>query len=1157
MSQVEDQKKALKNKITNVAEKVSDEKYYVEGEDYEMMARRVGGFIGAAEDSIDNMKYWGNEFTNLIQAKKLIPAGRILANAGTYFELLNDKQREYLKDYIEKYHPHELRCGQMLNCYVLPVEDSKHGPGSIYESLEDAADITAMEGGVGENFSNLRPAGSPIRGNPKYKSSGPLAFMNIYNASSVGMKQGGGRRGANMAILDCDHPDIFEFIHCKDDENKMTNYNISVGIYDSFMEACEKDTMWSLQFGGKEYDKVPARKLLRELSHHAWEKVSKGGGGGEPGFVFLDNAAKTWPFPKVKPKATNPCVTADTWVMTSEGPRMVRDLIGTPFKARVHGCHYDTISEGFWKTGKKDVYLLETHEGHSLKLTEDHEVYSADSDKIKAKDLVEGQPIMLDHAQKNISWNGGGSFEEGYLIGMLVGDGTFMGGPNKKNAVLSTWYGQNEEDVTSGVRKVMDYIENIMENMPHRSDWTSWKKCTDRNEYRISHMALTMLADKYGIIPNEKMIGEKIEMASSEFQKGFLSGFFDADGTVQSIAEGSHNNEVRLPQSNMRRLVTVQRMLHRFGIISKIYQDRQNTGDITVGGKLYEAQHELSISKSNVIRFSEAIGFIDSDKQMKLDNAIESWTKGPYREKYVTRFKSLTKIGCEDVYDVTIDKIHKFNANGMIISNCGEQFLDPYEACCLAAMNLYAYIYFIDGVAKFDMHQFKLDIYKAIRFLDNVLDLNNYPLKYRNDICRDISMRHRRIGLGIMGLADVLMVLGFGYDTDQALGWVDMVMGEFAKAAHGSSVQLAHEKSPFIDHMEAREEFQNRRNCAVTTIAPTGTTSMIIGVNGGCEPFYGLVMQKNTTDGSGNVYYMVSEQFRYLCDRFGVELTEARLEQIYKNRGSVQGLDWVPEGVKKVARTTMDIDAAAHVKMQCVLQKHIENSISKTVNLPKEATVEDVENSIFALWRGGAKGGTIYRDGSRDLQILNVGSNTATKEPASVDEIDMENRPDVLHGNTHRVKANLLHGPENAYVTINELKGKPVEVFIHAANEQQMDSFLDFLMHNGVRPDVAQLILSKVSQMAKDNLGLTTRMVSLALRYNVPLVAVIRQLRKININDLYSLHKKLAHILAGYLESETPYDICQNLVDGEKCGGTLVFQESCLRCIKCYDSKCS
>lgn len=1146
----------MTKEVKDVAEVVSNEKYYLPGETFDKMAERIGMFMGLAEKEYELMFFWGTKFTDLIKNKKFIPGGRILANAGTYFDGLNEIQKKAYNKFIKNYNQKDLRCGQMLNCYVIPIKDSKHGPSSIYESLEDAADITAMEGGVGENFSELRPAGSPIRGNPNYKSSGPISFLKLYDANSKQLKQGGGRRGANMAVLDCDHPDIFEFVDCKRKEGDIDNYNISVGIYDKFMDAVDNDEMWDLKWNNMIYRTVSARSLFEKIVYNVWAD----GGGGEPGVIFLDTAAKYWPFNNEKPKSTNPCVTEDTWINTIDGPKKVKDLIGKKFYAVVNGVPYSSTNEGFWKTGNKDVYLLETYEGYNVKLTKDHKVYISDDEKIEAGKLVDGQEIKIGRNKLIREWDGEGTFDEGYLLGFLVGDGTFGGVIKDKDQkpILSVWYPSNETKVSDGVKSVMDFIEKILNNAPHRSDWSGWYKVNNRNEYRITSAYLSHLADKYGIYAKEKMFGEKIEKASSGFCSGIIAGFFDADGSIQD----GHNLNIRITQNNLERLIVIQRILQRFGMFSRIYTNRKKSGSGYVDSKFNDENGtcEIVISKENILDFAEYIDIKDTDKLNKLQDGISKFVKGPYQEKFISRFKSLTKISNEDVYDVTIEKIHKFEANGIIVANCGEQFLGNYEACDLGAINLVSYVLFNTSTNKFefDYKSFKEDIYTAIRFLDNVLDLNNYPLKYRNNVCETISMNHRRIGLGIMGLSDSLMLLGCEYGSNESIEVIKSIMNVFNSEAKLASVNLGNEKGLFLDQENAKDEFKHRRNCCVTTIAPTGTTSMLVGVSSGCEPNFGLVVKKKTTDGSGNVYFMVSESFKKLCSFNKIDLTDERLNEIYENKGSVQGLSWVPKYIQSIAKTTMDISPLDHVKVQCELQKYIENSISKTINLPRTATQKDVEDCIFSLWRGGAKGGTIYRDGTRQFQIMNVGGSESKQIVNNKSEEKPENRPDVLKGKTYKMVTNITtHKPENTYITINEdSTGRPFELFVHGSYDQSIINFLDFLINNGVKHDLAQMICAKMSQMSKENIGATTRLVSLCLRNNVPIVNVIKQLRKISNSDLYSIHKKIAKILSSYVGEKIKLDKCQNIIDNNPCGGNLMYQEGCLMCDLCGASKC-
>lgn len=187
---------------------------------------------------------------------------------------------------------------------------------------------------------------------------------------------------------------------------------------------------------------------------------------------------------------------------------------------------------------------------------------------------------------------------------------------------------------------------------------------------------------------------------------------------------------------------------------------------------------------------------------------------------------------------------------------------------------------------------------------------------------------------------------------------------------------------------------------------------------------------------------------------------------------------------------------------------------------------------------------------------MNVGGSEKKKEEKAPIAYS-DKRPSVMYGKTHKLVANLSHVPENTYITVNEDEhGKPAEVFVHNSNSHSSLDFLDFLTHNGVSLEIAQMINGKMSQLSRESVAVTTRLTSLCLRHRVPVESVIKQLRKISSSDIYSLHKKMAMILSEYVKPGVVIDQCDNVVNGKRCGGQLMFQEGCLLCQECGQSKC-
>lgn len=609
-------------------------------ETVEDMFRRVADTIAASDaryDSTADTAALSDEFYELMTDLKFLPNSPTLMNAGR-------------------------TLGQLSACFVLPVEDSMEG---IFDSVKNAALIHKSGGGTGFSFSRLRQSGSAVRSTGGV-ASGPVSFMKVFNAATEAVKQGGTRRGANMGVLRIDHPDILEFINCKENNKEITNFNISVGITEAFMEAVEKQSDYDLidPKTGQAVGHLSAEKVFDLIVDHAWQN-------GEPGIIFLD--------------------------------RLNRDNV-TP-----------------------------------------------------------------------------------------------------------------------------------------------------------------------------------------------------TQGEIEST------------------------------------------------------------------------------------------------------------------------------------NPCGEQPLLPYESCNLGSINLVKMLRKTLTGYEFDFGLLGETVEKAVHFLDNVIDANNYPLEK----IAETTKASRKIGLGVMGWADALLMMNIPYNSDEAVELAEKVMSYIENTGHAASSSLAEKRGTFpLFSVSIMKDGAPMRNATITTIAPTGTLSIIGGCSSGVEPVFAYAFIRNIMDGTEMVE--VNPVLTAKLKELGL-YHEDLLKKIARE-GTVAHCEEIPEEVRRVFVCSHDIKPIDHIRMQAAFQKYTDNAVSKTVNFSKEATRNEVRDVYLLAYKEGCKGVTIYRDGSREEQVLNIGkvnregtaaegaassAAAAAADKAGYGHIEPRPRPDVTRGFTEKIRI----GCGSLYVTCNYDENGICEVF--------------------------------------------------------------------------------------------------------------------------------
>ena len=485
---------------------------------------------------------------------------------------------------------------------------------------------------------------------------------------------------------------------------------------------------------------------------------------------------------------------------------------------------------------------------------------------------------------------------------------------------------------------------------------------------------------------------------------------------------------------------------------------------------------------------------------------------------------------------VFIDRINEDNPTphlGTIESTnpCGEQPLLPYESCNLGSINLVRILRKTNGTIEIDYPKLGTTLKKAVRFLDNVIDVNKFPLPE----IEEMTKRTRKIGLGVMGFADMLIQLGVQYDSEEALQIASEIMQFINKESFKASVELAEERGEFPafkDSIYDNPSAPKLRNASRTTIAPAGTLSIIAGCSSGIEPLFALSYVRNILDGAQLVE--ANPYFEEAAKSEGF-YSEELMQQLATGT-QLHTLQNIPDSIKRLFVTAHEISPEWHIKMQAVFQKHTDNAVSKTVNFPQEASTEDVAKVYTMAYEEGLKGITIYRDRSREAQPMSTGQ----VEKVEGVGLTPRKRPKVTSAFVEKVTT----GCGNIYITVGSDEQGICEVFS---------------------------TLGKAGGCASAQLEAIGRLISVALKARVDIVSIIRQLRGIRCPSIaWEQNKSIlscADAIASVLEKHTTgedgkpkpedYGLARNIAGQcPDCAGLLSYQEGCFVCPNCGYTKC-
>jgi len=1006
------------------------------------MFRRVAKKVASAE-TVDEQKSFEKKFYEIMARLDFLPNSPTLKHAG-------------------------LTTGTYFGCFYIDIFDNRE---SIFEVLKESVIINAMGGGIGYNFSNIRPEGDIIKSTGG-RASGPISFAKIFDLTlGEVIAQGGFRFGAQMGLLSIHHPDIEKFISCKREEGILKSFNISVAMTNDFMQRVLAGEPFEheLIFEGKVYKIIDGLDLWRKIVEGAWRN-------GEPGLFFIDvvnekNLLKGYEHIN----GCNPCQPYDTPIITQNGVIKLGDVkVGDKIWS----------SEG-WTTvinkinsGKKEVFKYNTTAG-SFYSTGCHKIVcngnKIEISKATGIDVLEGV-----HNPKIVKLD-----PQDIVDGLVIGDGT----KQARGTYMTLCIGRDDKEYFTS--EISDFIKN----KDRIKDYRYGTKTT---------LSIDELPRTY-----ERFVPERFRFATFDKIAGFLRGLYSANGDI--IRE-----RVCLRATSPKIVEHVQQMLSSLGIRSYVTTDKEK--DVKFKNGTYTCKQSYKINIINdVDKFYKYIGFIQTNKLEKLKKVVN---KRNVKQQKINKSKTTYDIqnsesqGEMDVFDITVDNdSHTYWSYGFNTSNCGEMPLTSYGSCVLGSINLSNHLK--DNV--FDYEKLKDTIITSVRFLDNLIEVNNYPLEK----IEKETKKYRKIGLGVMGFADTLINLGISYESDEAISLARDIMSFVSEEAIKVSEELGRLKGTTIF---------GRRNGLLTTVAPTGSISLIAGCSGGIEPIFSFKYDKRCVGTKLTILHPLVEKY---CE---------------DNKCSFEDL---PNYFIEARNVSIE----SHINMQAAFQEFTHNSISKTINAPNSATQDDIDNAFKQAFNKGCKGITVYRDGSREEEAQTALTTESVEQTTENVEMKWTGRPDMLPGITHKVKT----GDGTVYLTLN-----------HFLTEEQVSQIKKILSKSPIVEVFAAVGKSGRSMQAMAEWA--TRGYSLALQNGASVKDVEKQSRGIfgeNVTwsggtIIRSIPDAFSKVLKGeypiYFENEKPIMKKQDFSSPlcPDCGSILEIAEGCKggKCNFCGYSKC-
>lgn len=884
-------------------------------------------------------------------------------------------------------------------------------------------------------------------------------------------------------VHNCDHPDIAEFISLKselgpDGKTSLENFNISVGVTEEFMVALASKPSAPWKESG-----LTAQEIWDNIAQAAWRT-------GDPGVIFLDtiNKSRSNPVPSLGPiEATNPSMPAGTLVATDQGIFPIEQLAGKRF--RVKAMDGTWASAECWQSGDDEPLIeFDLGQGRTVRSTPQHRwpivravskrahvggsrkrsTAMKDPEKVYASDVAPGDLIPMARNEP-LGVRGTLTESDGFFAGFLFGDGWIGVRPNGARYLGVEFYGDKEVFA----EKLVTYTNERKATSSHLTPTRSGGLGLSISDQSFCDWVVETFGfgeDPKGSLPSSVWTG------GDRFVRGFVDGLLSADGCVVGR---------RIVLSTKSETVGQEfaKLLSFYGVKAGIRTWRgRYTLPTGVSGLTDRTQ--VTIANQHCVAFSRC--FVFSREQAKLDTlAARDYRVWP--SQMFQKVHAIRDGGHGPVWDIRVEHDqHVFPAQWAYTGNCGEQPLYDFDSCNLGSINLAEHL---RSDATIDWEKLTETTRQAVEFLDNVITLNKYPLPQ----IEEMTHRIRRIGLGVMGWADVLIAKGMMYDSQEAMTLGADVMSHISREADLASQELAQRRGAFPEYQRSIYALSQSkitppfRNATRTTIAPTGTISIIAGCSSGIEPLFAPVFRRrhkidrDDPDAWFEMFEIHAAFKDALAEVEGVELSRVVADLADEKTTITQLVEagtLPPEFL--IFRGANEIPFEAHVAMQATFQWYTDNGVSKTINLPESATVEDIKEAYLMAYARGCTGITIYRHNCRSVQVLGGASTAAPAQTTPSGPAEAVSAAQPAHAPRRRkllaerdaVTHKMRIGDTEGYLTVGLFPdGSPGEVFLNVSKQGSTV--------NGLFDTVAMLV-------------------SYCLQYNVPMDVLFNKLAGIS-----------------------------------------------------------